>query len=184
MQGRDEKQADALSSAIREMFEAQRGLQRVFPKRLFTPDGRMIGDIGEAIAEIDFQVTVDPKSRKHWDGRREDGCSGCPDVQVRATQKDETYVKESPDDGCLLVFRIFPDGSWECCYNGSTARVWRSLASRKADGTNAKFIKLDELRKLNKLVKDGERVAARQDMIEVIGCQIVAEPQKELQICA
>ena len=69
--------------------------------------------------------------RKHWDGKREDVCAGCPEVQVRATQKDLTYVKESPDDGCLLVFKIFPDGTWECCYNGNTARVWCSLNARK-----------------------------------------------------
>jgi hypothetical protein len=187
MQGRSKTQADALSAAIRKMFEAQSALQRVFPKRLFTPDGRMIGDIGEAIAEIDYQVTVDAKSRKHWDGRRNDACTGCSEVQVRATQKDETYVKESPENGCLLVFRIFPDGSWECCYNGSAWRVWKSLAARKADDTNAKFIKLGELRKLNESVEESERVAKRQsedpDLLSTVESQCT-EPQKELEICA
>jgi hypothetical protein len=143
------------------MFEAQKELHKVFPKKPFTPDGRMIGDIGEAIAELTYQVAIDKCLRKHWDGKREDVCAGCPEVQVRATQKDVGYVKESPDDGCLLVFKIFPDGTWECCYNGNTARVWRSLDAKKVNRAGEKFIGLDALRELDRAVGEGERVALR-----------------------
>jgi hypothetical protein len=159
-------QAEALSAAIRKMFETQKELQGAFPKRLFTPDGRMMGDIGEAIGEIEYQVIVDPKSRKHWDGKREDGCEGCRELQIRATQKDETYVKEPPDGGYLLVFKIFRDGTWECCYNGSAMRVWGFLAPRNADHTNAKAIKIDELRRLNRDVEGVERIAKRLRVVE------------------
>jgi hypothetical protein len=154
-------QAIALSAAIRDMYESRKRLHEAFPKRRFTPDGRMVGDIGEAIAEIYYRVTVDASGRKHWDGKREDACSRCPEVQVRVTQSEDTYVKESPDDGCLLVFKIFPDGTWECCYNGSTDRVWDSLALKNAHGSGEKPIKLDALRNLNKVVGEGERVELR-----------------------
>jgi len=155
-------QAEKLKAAICEMFDAQRRLREAFPKRLFTPDGRMIGDIGEAIAEINYQVTVDPTSRPHWDGKREDVCEGCLDVQIRATQRDDTYTKEPPDDGRLLVFRIFSDGSWECCYNGEAQKVWRSLDAKKATKNGEKFISLDALRKLNKDVQNCQRVPLRE----------------------
>jgi len=155
-------QAEALKTAIRKMFEAQRQLREAFPKRLFTPDGRMIGDIGEATAEIAYQVTVDPTSRPHWDGKREDICEGCLDVQIRATQKDDTYMKEPPDDGRLLVFKIFSDGSWECCYNGDARKVWRSLDAKKATKNGEKFISLDALRKLNQDVQNCQRVPLRE----------------------
>jgi hypothetical protein len=154
-------QAIALSGAIREMFQVQRLLHEAFPKRPFTPDGRMIGDIGEAIAEISYRVTVDTGIRKHWDGKREEGNAKCAEVQIRATQKDDTYVKQSPDVGCLLVFKISPDGTWECCYNGNTDRVWSSLEAKKANQAGEKMIGLGALRKLDKNVGGGERVALR-----------------------
>jgi len=159
-------QRDLLSAAIRKMFEAQAELNRVFPKRPFTPDGRMIGDIGEAIAEIDYLVTVDPKSRKDWDGRREGVCEGCPEVQVRATQRDDDdniYVKESPDNGWLLVFRLFQDGHWECRYNGRTSRVWEALKNKKADKDGWKGITLVRLRELDREVANDERIASREN---------------------
>ena len=155
------ERVEALSCAIRKMFEAQRELQTAFPKRLFTPDGRMIGDIGEAIAEMAYRVTVDAKSRKDWDGKREETCDGCPEVQVRATQGDETYIKKPPEDGRLLVFKIFRDGTWECCYNGGARSVWNSQATRKANERGEKFIKLQALKVLNQTVADAERIALR-----------------------
>ena len=154
----------ALTAAIQKMFEAQRDLCGAFPKRPFTPDGRMIGDIGEAIAEIDYQVTVDPKSRKDWDGKREGVCEGCREVQIKATQKDSVDLKEPPDSGCLLVFKILRDGSWECCYNGDIGRVWKSLGENKASKSGEKSINVDALKKLNQAVEGCDRIALRQDV--------------------
>jgi hypothetical protein len=169
------EQVDALSAAIRKMFEAQKELQGAFPKRLFTPDGRMIGDIGQAIAELTYQVTVDARSRKDWDGKREEVCAGCPEVQVRATQTDNTYVKEPPDDGRLLVFKIFRDGSWECCYNGDARSVWVSLEKRQANKAGEKTIKVDALRTLNKAVEDCERIGMRQAAAKEVASLSLAE---------
>ena len=150
-----------MKAAIRQMFQAQEALRAAFPKKPFTPDGRMMGDIGEAIAEISYRVTIDEKLRKHWDGKWEEGTTECSEVQVRATQKEETYVKEPPHDGCLLVFKISPNGSWKCCYNGSPNRVWKSLETRRADKTGAKLIQLAALRKLNKEVAPSESISLR-----------------------
>jgi hypothetical protein len=154
-------QAETLRAAIRNMFDAQRQLREAFPKRLFTPDGRMIGDIGEAIAEITYQVTVDSTSRAHWDGKREDICEGCTEVQIRATQKSDTYMKEPPDDGRLLVFKIFSDGSWICCYNGDARGVWNSLEAKKANKSGEKFISLEALIELDRGVENCQRVPLR-----------------------
>ncbi len=69
------------------------------------------------------------------------------EVQVKATQKDETYLKKPPYEGNLIVFKIFSSGEWECCYDGKIMRIWNSLAKQKPDSTGAKFIQLARLRK-------------------------------------
>ncbi len=143
-----------LQAAIRTMFQAQKALHTSFPKKPFTPDGRMIGDIGEAIAEIDYRVTIDSKLRKDWDGVRENSAVKHPEVQVKATQKNQTYLRKPPHEGSLLVFKIFTDGHWECFYNGKISQVWNYLVNKKPDSTGAKFIALDELMKFKTSKKE------------------------------
>lgn len=140
------KQIKQFREAIKDLYLSVAKLQVAFPDKPFTPDGRMVGDIGEAIAALKFNVVLDKKLRRHWDGYRVDSLGKKHEVQIKATQKDETYLKKPPYEGDLIVFKIFSSGEWECCYDGKIMRVWNSLARLKPDSTGAKFIKLARLR--------------------------------------
>lgn len=141
-------QLDKLKSAIVDLYLAVKKMNAAFPDKPFTPDGRMVGDIGEAIGAIKYGVILDKKLRKHWDGYRIDAIEDKREVQIKTTQKDETYLKKPPHDGDLLVFRISENGDWECCYDGEIMKVWNSLSKQNADSTGAKIIKLRKLKKL------------------------------------
>ena len=134
--------------AIKDLYALAEKLNSIFPEKPFTPDGRMVGDIGEAIASIEFGVVLDEKLQRHWDGYREDYSGNKRKVQIKTTQKDETYLKKPPHDGDLLVFQIFKNGDWKCCYNGGILPVWDSLSNKKPDSTGAKFIKLSKLEEI------------------------------------
>ena len=137
-----------LKKATIDLYLSVEKLQAVFPDRKFTPDGRMVGDIGEAIAALKFGIILDKKSKQHWDGFCIDSIGKKQMVQVKTTQKDETYLKKPPREGRLLVFKIFKDGKWERCYDGSIMKVWMSLKDKKPDNTGAKIITLEKLKKL------------------------------------
>ncbi len=137
-----------LKKAIRNLYLSVEKLRSAFPDKPFTPDGRMVGDIGEAIAAIKFNVVLDKKLRQHWDGYRKDSLGNKREVQIKTTQKDETYLKKPPHDGDLLVFQIFKSGDWRCCYDGDIVPVWESLSNQKPDYSGAKFIKLNKLKEL------------------------------------
>ena len=139
-------QLSDLRKAIRHLYVSVDKLNSAFPGKPFTPDGRMVGDVGEAIAAIKFGVVLDKKLRKHWDGYLIDSSGKKHEVQVKTTQKDETYLKEPPHEGKLLVFKIFRNGDYKCYYNGKIMRVWRSLSKKRPDSTGAKFIKLDKFK--------------------------------------
>lgn len=141
-------QINQLKEAIKDLYLSVDRLRTSFPKRKFTPDGRMIGDIGEAIASLEFNVIIDEKSKKHWDGHRIDSMGKERKVQVKTTQKDGTYLKEPPGEGNLLVFKIYSSGIWECCYDGPILRVWKALAKQKPDNTGAKLISLNKLKEI------------------------------------
>ncbi len=137
-----------LKQAILDLYSSVSKLQAAFPDRLFTPDGRMVGDIGEAIASLKFKVILDKTSKKHWDGHRI-GLSGEKrEVQVKATQRDETYLKKPPHDGDLVVIKINHDGTYDCFYDGPIGKVWDFLKDKKLDNTGAKTIKLNKLKTL------------------------------------
>jgi len=155
-----------LRAAIKKMFLVREELHAAFPKKPFTPDGRMIGDIGEAIAEICYKIIIDDKLRKDWDGTREGGNYKYLEVQIKATQKDGTYLKKPPHDGGLLVFKIFPDKKWKCYYNGSILRVWNYLNLQNPDNTGAKIISLDRLERLDKTINGDakERIPLRKSV--------------------
>lgn len=142
-------QLNDLKRAIKHLYVTVKKLNSAFPDKPFTPDGRMVGDIGEAIAAIKFDVVIDKKLRRDWDGYRVDSYGNKHEVQIKTTQKDETYLKKPPHEGELLVFKIFKDGNYKCYYNGKIMRVWKSI-KQKPDNTGAKFIKLNKLQQLNK----------------------------------
>lgn len=135
-----------LKSAVKNLYLSVEKLHSAFPNKPFTPDGRMVGDIGEAIASLKFNVVLDEKLKKHWDGYRIDSAGNKRDVQIKTTQRDETYLKKPPQDGDLLVFKIDRGGGWKCCYDGPILRVWDSLIGQKPDDTGAKFVKLNKLK--------------------------------------
>ena len=139
------KQLDQLLQAIKGLYLVVAELHNAFPERPFTPDGRMVGDIGEAIAAIKFGVVIDKKIKQHWDGYREIGGKR-RDVQIKTTQKYDTYLKKPPHDGDLLVFKISSKGLWNCCYNGSIMSQWNKFRKmRKPDKTGAIMIPLKKL---------------------------------------
>ncbi|MBU4298968.1 hypothetical protein KKB43_00595 [Patescibacteria group bacterium] len=142
------KNLGKLKKAIIDLYKSVFKLQSAFPGRKFTPDGRMVGDIGEAIAALEFGVILDKKIKKHWDGHRVDSMGIERKIQIKTTQKDETYLKKPPCEGDLLIFKIFSNGKWRCCYDGPIVKVWRSLKNKNLDNTGAKIITLEKLKVL------------------------------------
>jgi len=157
------KQIDKLKEAIKDLYLSVAKLRSAFKERPFTPDGRLVGDIGEAIAALKFAVILDSKIKKHWDGYWVDSNKKEHKVQVRATQQEEkgsTYLKEPPHDGTFLVFKITPDGEYETVFNGSIMRVWNKIKNQRS---KEKTISLKDIRKLNREI-DAEKIKANRHL--------------------
>lgn len=123
---------------------------RIFPGRHFTPDGHMIGSVGEVLAVEAYGIELFTASVPIHDGTAPDDRL----VQIKATQVDSIGISECPD--YLIVLKIFRDGSFEEVYNGSGAPVWN--AAGKMQKTSQRRISLSKLRVLNELVTESERV--------------------------
>ncbi|MBI5574120.1 MAG: hypothetical protein HY919_06175 [Elusimicrobia bacterium] len=152
------KEIDVLIKAIRNLYDAVNELQSAFGNRHFTPDGKMVGDIGEAIAELVYDLKIDNNSLKHWDGYWTNLKGEKRKVQIRATQGDWTYLKKPPHNGTFLLIKINTDGTFKTVYNGDIMTVWNK---RKHLKSKEKTISLKELEQLNKTVVTSEKIPER-----------------------
>ncbi len=140
------------SELLKQIYSAVAGLEAMFPGRHFTPDGHMVGSIGEAIAAYHYGIALYPPGRAVFDGRK-DG----REIQIKATQRNSVDLKPA-DGGTLLVLKLEQNGDFDEIYNGEADRVWKSLAHRKPTKAGEKSISLTQLRALQKHVQEQEKI--------------------------
>lgn len=124
-------------------------------KRMFTVDGRLVGDIGEVIAERDYELELDKKSKAKHDGTTSQGIR----VQIKATfQSHLTYKGE---EGLYLGLRLNRDGSYDEIFNGPAKLIGKHFSERS--GINEKLLRfpVKDLLEIQKKVKKSEMVKRR-----------------------
>ena len=130
-------------------------LRAAYPHRRFTLDGRLVGDIGEVIAEERYGLVpfANPSEKTH-DGTAPDGRR----VQVKATQADESVgISKNGVPDYLIVLRLYPDGTASEIYNGPGPPVC-DVARGSRDEHHQKLIRVRRLRELNRDVKPTDRI--------------------------
>jgi hypothetical protein len=157
MKGEAQNMHPRFSDLLRQIYTAVTGLEEMFPGRHFTPDGHMVGSIGEAIAAFHYGVELHPPGHREFDGRKHG-----KEIQIKATQKNSVDLK--PCCGTLLVLRLQQDGAFEEIYNGDAERVWKSLSHRKATKAGEISISLKQLRIQQRGVREEEKIARRLDV--------------------
>jgi hypothetical protein len=126
---------------IRELYGIVAQLEAIFEGRHFTPDGHLVGSLGEALASHYYGVKLNKASTKGYDGL----CNG-RQVEVKATQGSTVPLSGSCEH--LLVFRILPTGAFEECFNGPGALAWALVVNRKPTKRGQHQVSLTALRKL------------------------------------
>ena len=120
-------------------------------KRPFTPDGHMVGSIGEALAAFHYGLTLTPPSTKGCDATL-----GAKRIEIKATQADRVAFRCEPE--YLIVLKIERDGTFEEIYNGKGSRVWSSVLHKPLPSNGQHQVSVSALRKLNMLVHENERI--------------------------
>ena len=131
---------------IKELYEISAELERLFPGRHYTPDGHMIGSIGEALAASYYGLELFPASEETHDAKAPDGRL----VQIKATQINRISLSSEPK--WLLVLRIHRDGTFSEEYNGPGKLAWEHCGKMQKNGQRP--ISLAKLRKLQTEVPD------------------------------
>lgn len=144
-----------IKKALNKIFRGIEGLKSIHPGRKFTIDGRLVGDIGEMLAELHYQIELDEVSKPMHDGTDSYGRR----VQVKATFKDSLTFKKSPD--VYLGLKLFEDGRFEEIYNGPPDNIVNTYNHRKGFGEELLSFPIKKLRELSSNISNEDRVIRR-----------------------
>ena len=148
----------ALTEGLTLVFQGIERLVAAFPTRRFTIDGRLVGDVGEVIAELEYEVVLHETSQPTYDGTT----SGGRKVQIKATFKDSLALRAQPD--YLLGFKLFPNGTFEEVFNGPGEVVYAKYAHRKGIGETQISIPNSALRELSKSIPSSQKISRREEL--------------------
>jgi len=135
---------------IRQLYEIVAKLEAYFPGRRFTPDGHLVGSIGEVIAAYRYGLELFPASVKAHDAKTKEGRL----VQIKATQRTSVGLRSQPEH--LLVLRILRNGESVEVYNGPGELAWENAGTRQKNGQRP--ISLAKLKELMKRVPNENRL--------------------------
>lgn len=143
-----------ISDRIKALYAITNELEAKYPGRKFTPDGHLVGSIGEILVAEHYGLTLLPNSSETHDAVDQNGTL----VQIKATQINRISISSEPEH--LFVIRIYQDGSWEEIYNGPGDLAWSNAGKMQKNGQRP--ISLSKLKGLMNLV---DRKSSKQGTI-------------------
>ena len=143
-----------IQTALKHVFAGIRMLKECHPRRTFPIDGRLVGDIGEIVAERDFQVKLARSGQKGYDGLFRG-----KKVQIKSTFAKSLTCGENTD--LYLGLALHEDGSYDVVYNGPFAGIRNHYGHRKGFGKNLLSFPVGMLRKLSAAIDNSDRVPRR-----------------------
>ena len=117
-----------LPKAVAKIYEAVEELKAEFPGRPFTPDGHLVGSIGEVMAREVFKFELYPPSNKGHDAK----CKSRGDVEVKITAGKS--VSFYGDCNHLIVLKIVSPEEGEVVYDGPGAPVMKIAGKPQKNG--------------------------------------------------
>ena len=128
---------------VKELFEIVRQLQDEFAaeQRKFTPDGHLVGSIGEVIAAYAFGLKLLPSSNSVHDAEGPGGEL----VQIKLTSGKSVGLYSEPKQ--LIVLQLI-DMRVNAVYNGPGEVVWRCCGKPQKNGQ--RFVRVAKLRQLDR----------------------------------
>jgi hypothetical protein len=128
-----------LRAPVAAIYRAVAELEAAYPGRKFTPDGHLVGSIGEVVVAEKLGLKLYPSSHPVHDAYDENG-----DVQIKMTASKSIAMYDLPKR--LVVLRIVSAEEAEIVFDGSGELAWTNAGKRQKNGQ--RVVSLSKLRGL------------------------------------
>jgi hypothetical protein len=112
---------------VARIYTAAAKLEAMYPGRKFTPDGHLVGSIGEVVAAEALGLTLYPMSRCGHDAYDANG-----DVQIKMTGGKSVAMYDTCDR--LVVLRVVTPKEAEIVYDGPGQPAWEKAGKLGRNG--------------------------------------------------
>jgi hypothetical protein len=129
-----------LPEPVARIYSASAALEALYPGRKFTPDGHLVGSIGEVIAAEALGLTLYPMSRPGHDAYDGNG-----DVQIKMTAGNRIAMYSCCER--LVVLRVVSPKEAEVVYDGPGKPVWEKAGKKGKNGQ--RVVSLHRLRAID-----------------------------------
>ena len=143
---------DKFRALVKQLYATVNELEAMFPGRHFTPDGHMVGSLGECLVADAYSLELKTASNKGYDAVTESGLQ----VEIKATQSNSVAFRSRPQHA--IIIKILPDGTFQEIYNGPGALVWEQFKGKQLPSNGQFQVSLNKLLHLNQLVAKADRV--------------------------
>ena len=146
-----------IPEALKQLLQITKQLHNEYPKRRFTLDGRLVGDLGEVLAEVEYDIELYDGLQKHHDAKASDGRQ----VQIKATMKDSLTFPVDHVPDYYLGIKIEHDGTLTEIFNGPGSVASEAVKNRQPTKTNLHSVHINTLKRLNEEVHSGDKIPRR-----------------------
>jgi len=141
-----------LKSLMGRLYTIVSELEDMFPDRPFTPDGHMVGSIGECLVADAYGLDLKLPSNKGYDAKSKCG----KNVEIKATQSKSVAFRSSPEHA--IIIKINKDGSFTEFYNGPGELIWEQFEGKSIPSNGQYQISLNKVKELNDLVPSNNKI--------------------------
>jgi hypothetical protein len=132
-----------LPKAVAKIYDAVAELEAAYPGRRFTPDGHLVGSIGEVIAAEALTLTLHPASHPGHDAYDEGG-----NVQIKMVGRTGKSIALYANCERLVVLKIISTSEAEVIYDGPGDPVWTQASGPGKNGQKVvRLTRLEQIRK-------------------------------------
>ena len=122
---------ERIPELVSRLYEIVAELEQLFPERRFTPDGHLVGSIGEVLACHHYDLELLQASQQNHDATAKDGRR----VQIKITQRASVGLRDKPQH--LVVLQLAADGTAREVFNGPGRTAWEAAGHMQRNGQKA-----------------------------------------------
>jgi hypothetical protein len=143
---------DHFQAQVKNIYKAVKELELMFPGRPFTPDGHMVGSLGECLVADSYNLDLMSPSNEGFDAKTKGGKK----VEIKATQSKSVAFRSCPEH--TIIIKINKNGTFVECFNGPGHIIWDTFAGKKMPKNGQYQISINKVMQLHETVPDSDRV--------------------------